>query len=104
MEVYLLVHDFMYEESYSFVRGVYADEADALRERVTRTASGARSRAYDAHSENCCSVETWEIHQATMLKSSPEATSPSIRLDRPQTSASSRSGDASPGSPVYEQS
>ena len=97
MEVYVLIH---YEYDDLRLLGVYEAESDALAARISRTPSGARSRAYDAHSENCCSVETWEVHQATMLKSSPEATSPSIRLDRPQTSASSRSGDASPGSPV----
>ena len=97
MEVYVLIH---YEYEATFLRGVYEAEAEALAARISRTPGGARSHAAEAHSELCCEVETREFHQATMLKSSPEATSPSIRLDRPQTSASSRSGDASPGSPV----
>jgi len=39
-------------------------------------------------------------HHATIEKSEPDATSPSINPDSAQTSASSRSGEASPGSPV----
>ena len=39
-------------------------------------------------------------HHATMLKSEPVATSPSMSPDNAHTSASSLSGDDSPGSPV----
>ena len=41
-----------------------------------------------------------EVHQATIEKSEPLATSPSMSAERPHTSASIRSGDDSPGSPV----
>lgn len=40
------------------------------------------------------------LHHATIEKSEPDAVSPSISPDSAQTSASSRSGDDSPGSPV----
>ena len=50
------------------------------------------SRIYD--------ISTRFVHHATMLKSEPVATSPSMSPDNAQTSASSLSGDDSPGSPV----
>jgi hypothetical protein len=97
MDVYLLFHE---EQGERIVRGVYADESDALAACTTRTPSGATSRAYDAHTKWCCTVEAMEVHQATIEKSEPLATSPSMSAESPHTSASMRSGDDSPGSPV----
>lgn len=61
MTVYLLVHD----EGYgAHVRGVYASREAAKAHRVDRTPSGQRSRSWDAHNEDCCQVEEWEVESA----------------------------------------
>lgn len=67
MNVYLLIHDDReYDMGDTYVRGVYQSSGDAEAAVVTRTASGARSRAYEAHDEHCCSVAEREILTATV--------------------------------------
>ena len=43
------------------IRGVYANRAAAEASLVTRTPSGAKSRAADAHDDWCCDIEEWEV-------------------------------------------
>ena len=62
MSVYLLIHDDrMYDMGDSYVRGVYRERATAEAAIVTRTASGAPSKAWAAHNESCCGVQEFDL-------------------------------------------
>lgn len=57
MNVYVLFHDDRYYDmGDAYIRAVFLHEKDAHTSITTRTASGARSKAWDAHNEDCCSV------------------------------------------------
>lgn len=80
MNVYLLIHDDrMYDMGDTYVRGVYARREDAEASIISRTASGAVSRAHDAHSASCCSVDEQEVTAGATVdvKSDPPPPSPS---------------------------
>jgi hypothetical protein len=64
--VYLLCHSDgnTYEGGEEYVRGVFTTREAAEAALVTRTSSGARSKAWDAHNESCCGVEDWELQGA----------------------------------------
>jgi hypothetical protein len=60
--VYLLIHDDRsMDMGDTCVRGIYADRVTAEADLVTRTPSGAKSRAYGAHDTYCCSVDEWDV-------------------------------------------
>lgn len=61
MNVYILIHDDGDYDSQSEIRGVFATAEAAEASLVTRTASGRPSRAWGAHTANCCSVESWDV-------------------------------------------
>jgi hypothetical protein len=56
--VYLLVHDDVGDVG---VRGVYDSREAAEKALVTRTPSGAVSKAWDAHNDGCCGVQEWDV-------------------------------------------
>jgi hypothetical protein len=66
VNVYIIEHDDGIDAGYS-INGVYLTREAADASVVTRTASGARSRAYCAHNENCCSVTEYEVLDAPTL-------------------------------------
>ena len=62
MNVYVVHHeDSDYDSCSSEIRGVFDTREAAEASLVTRTPAGARSRAWDAHKESCCSVREWEV-------------------------------------------
>lgn len=64
MNVYLVIHDEGMYEGGSEVFGVYLDRATAEASVVSRTPSGARSKAWSAHNESCCGVVEFEVRDA----------------------------------------
>ena len=62
MSVWLVIHDDrMWEMGDAYVCGVYASKEAAEASVVQRTPSGARSKAYGAHDEDCCGVSEWVV-------------------------------------------
>lgn len=60
--VYVLMHDDrMYDMGDTYIRGIYLHRTHAEFALVSRTPSGAKSRAYGAHDEHCCSVDEHEL-------------------------------------------
>lgn len=68
MNVYLLIHDDRYYDmGDTYVRGVFLAREAAEASLITRTASGAKSRAWGAHDKNCCGIEEREVADAPSL-------------------------------------
>ena len=63
MSIWIIFHD-EWPDSHESVREVYASEELAKANLTTRTPSGRRSTALDAHSERCCRIEEWTVVEA----------------------------------------
>lgn len=75
MSVYVLMHDDRMDDmGDTYVRAIYEDRATAEGDIVSRTSSGRRSIAYDAHNESCCGVQEWDVLSASV---------PDIKADPP---------------------
>lgn len=63
MTVWIIIHS-DFPSATTPVREVFATEELAKRDLVTRTPSGRRSTALDAHDERCCKIEEWTVVEA----------------------------------------
>jgi hypothetical protein len=83
VNVYVLIHDDRYYDmGDTSIRGIYVNRTTAESDIVTRTPSGAKSRAWGAHDTNCCSVDEWYVQEAVTpdVQDDPPPSDPKDRV------------------------